>query len=218
MKNRWSIFIHIHLIKFFYKKTSTLIINATLTISSKSIISNRIKIIFISYVAHAISAKSLKNKNNRWASKHVFYISANDHFIVSTNDHFNVSINGHFERSFHAVKTNQINHHFFFVYNRFFNVSIFFFFFLQIQRSRHSRMITNVLQIKKTTMKIKNIKKKTANDENAMNQNVKNQVEISCYEISEYVDLMKYKKFFSFQKNVSIDTIFEFYFLRNSIL
>ena len=50
-----------------------------------------------------------------------------------------------------------------------------------------------------------------------MNQNVKNQVEISYYEILEHVDLMKMKDFFSFQKNVSVDTIAKFYFLRNSI-
>ena len=47
-----------------------------------------------------------------------------------------------------------------------------------------------MFQIKKITNKIKNIKKKTANDENVMNQNVKNQKiklkfhatdKISCY-------------------------------------
>ena len=50
-----------------------------------------------------------------------------------------------------------------------------------------------------------------------MNQNAKNQIEISYYEISEHVDLMKMKNFSSFQKNVNVDTIAKFYFLRNSI-
>ena len=56
-------------------------------------------------VTHAILAKGLKNRDSQSASKHVFYISA--------NDHFNVSANGHFERSFYAAKTGQISHHFF---------------------------------------------------------------------------------------------------------
>ena len=42
----------------------------------------------------------------------VAHATAKDHFNVSANDHFNVSINGHFERSFHAVKTDQISYHF----------------------------------------------------------------------------------------------------------
>ena len=37
-------------------------------------------------------------------------------------------------------------------------------------------------------------------------------------EISEHVDLIKYENFSDFQKNANIDTIFGFYFLRNSIL
>ena len=44
-----------------------------------------------------------------------------------------------------------------------------------------------------------------------MNQNAKNQeIKLKFHataEISEHVDLMKYEKFFSFQKNVSVDTI-----------
>ena len=80
-------------------------------------------------------------------------------------------------------------------------------------------MTTDVSQIKRTTSKIKNIQKKTANDENAMNQDAKNQKikmkfhvtdEISCYD-----QTIKWacwfdenmKNFFDFQKNVSVDTI-----------
>ena len=36
--------------------------------------------------------------------------------------------------------------------------------------------------------------------------------------ISEHVNLIKYKDFFSFQRNANVDIIFKFYFLRNSIL
>ena len=80
-------------------------------------------------------------------------------------------------------------------------------------------MITDVPQIEGTTNKIKNIKKKTANDENAMNQNAKNQRikmkfhvtdEISCYDqtIKRTCWFDKnMKKIFNFQKNVSVDTI-----------
>ena len=55
----------------------------------------RSKITFISYVAHAASAKDLRNKDSQSTSKHVFYVSANDHFNVSANDHF--------KRSFRTV-------------------------------------------------------------------------------------------------------------------
>ena len=57
------------------------------------------KIIFISYVTHVVSAKGLRNKNSQSISKHVFYVSANDHFNASTN--------GHFKRLFHARQTGQ---------------------------------------------------------------------------------------------------------------
>ena len=93
-----------------------------------------------------------------------------------------------------------------------------FVFFFQVQRSRHSKMITDVFQIEETTSKIKKIKKKNHKRwKRFMNQNVKNQIEISYYQISEHVDLIKMKKNFNFQKNVSVDTIAKFYFLRNSI-
>ena len=36
--------------------------------------------------------------------------------------------------------------------------------------------------------------------------------------ISEHIDLMKYENFFSFQRDVNVNTIFEFYYLRYLIL
>ena len=65
-------------------------------------------------------------------------------------------------------------------------------------------MATDVSQIERTTSKIESIKKKTANDENAMNQGAKDQkIKMKFHataEISRHVDLMKHERFFSFSK------------------
>ena len=80
-------------------------------------------------------------------------------------------------------------------------------------------MATDVFQIEGTTSKIKNIKKRTANDENAMNQDVRDQEikmkfhatdEISCYDqtIKRACWFGENMKDFSdFQRDVSVGTI-----------
>ena len=69
-------------------------------------------------------------------------------------------------------------------------------------------MITDVSQLKETTNKIKNIKKKTANDKNAMNQDARNQkIKMKFYataEISKHVDLMRTWKIFLVFKKMSV--------------
>ena len=119
-----------------------------------------IKIIFISYAAYAISAKDLRDRDNQSASKHVFYISANDHFNVSSNGHFKRSFqtvisNGHFV---HQTDQNSVSFHF--IYDQFFNFSTALYFLFQVQRSRHSRTVVDVHQIEETTSRIKRIKRK----------------------------------------------------------
>ena len=106
--------------------------------------------------------------------------SAFQQMIILTS-HQMIILNGHFERSLHAVKTDQNSISFHFIYDQFFNFSVVFYFFFQVQRSRHCRMATDVLQIERTTSRIKKIKKKNHKRWKwTMNQNARNQVDISC--------------------------------------
>ena len=109
-----------------------------------------------------------------------------------------VILNDHL--SLHAIKTGQNLILFHFIYDQFFNFSIFFFFF-QIPRSKHSKTIADVHRIEKITNKIKKIKKKNHKRWKwTINQNAKNQK-------SDMLIWWNMKIFFRFQKNVSVDTI-----------
>ena len=98
---------------------------------------------------------------------------------------------------------------FFLFYSRFFSFSIVFF-LLQVQQSRHNKMITDVFQIKEITNKIENIKKRITTMKISRNQG---ENFIQQIKFQGTLIWWKYEEFFSmFQKNVSVDTN------RNSIL